>query len=171
MQISRIYNFAPNSSIQNFRKNNVSKSQSTNFKGREVVFVSQHSQNILDSLFHALFKAKKDLGETMVHTKGFEVTHKYPNNININMRKYDANTDTLVRLDDTVNSTALQVHIDKFREEESIRFMVQMKDLKDGQGNIHLKKGNVNEFKWNKNFVDYSNEIDEIDNIIAEYLK
>lgn len=172
MQINPICAYAPITYVRNTNtKKQANTAGDVSFGQREQIFVSPASIKILDNLFHSLYKAKQELGNTKVMAKGFEVSHKYPKNIIINMRKYDADTDTLIRLDDTVNGTALQVHIDKFKEDESIRFMVQMKDLKDINGNIHLRKGSLNDFHKVTNFVDRSDETENIDSIIETYLK
>ena len=169
MYISPISAFTP---ARNINRQKANKNSNISFSHREEIIVSQNSQKILDHLFHAFFKAKQELGNTKIATsKGFDVVHKYPKNISVNMQKYDANSDTLVRLDDSVNGTALQVHINKFREEENLRFMVQMKDIKDSDGNIHLKKGTLTDFKWNYNFIDKSDDTKDIDVIIEKYLK
>ena len=172
LTINPVYAYARSYSAQ--KTNSIKKKSNAvpSFQHREERLLSQHSYSILENLFHELYKAKNELAEMKIYTKGYEVSHKYKNSLDVNMRKYNPDKDTLLRLNPTVNGTALQVHIDNFREDEFIRFMVQMKDIKDNNGNIHLKKRTLTEFRRNYNFaegIDYDGN--KIDAIIEKYLK
>jgi len=141
------------------------------FKQNKDVIISRNSMKIVDSIFSKMIEAKEELRNMVINKNGFEVRYKTQHAINPEMRRYNKETDTLLRLEESVNGTALGVNIDRFRDDEKLRFLVQMEDLKDMNNNILLRRGTVSEFNWIDNFKNRSDEIDKIDYLIETYLK
>ena len=147
------------------------KNKQVTFKGKGETIISRNSMKIVDSVFTKMLEAKEELKNMVINKNGFEVRYKTQHAINPEMRRYNKETDTLLRLEESVNGTALGVHIDRFRDDEKLRFLIQMEDLKDNHNNILLRRGTVTDFNWVDNFLDRSNEIDKIDSLIETYLK